>query len=76
MWKCKKCGCTDFEEERIVRNKISPYEINENGIITANECNEKVSNIRKAIYCTNCGNYKIGFYLGDIADLEEEDERD
>ena len=46
MWKCKKCGGTDFEEERIVRNKISPYEINKNGLVSDDEYKNFFNNWR------------------------------
>lgn len=74
MWICKECGGTEFEEERIVRNKISSYEVSPRGLVKVDACNEKVSDVRTKIYCTCCHNDKSGSFLSYIAEWVEDDE--
>lgn len=67
MWRCKECGGTNFEEERIIRNKISSYEVSPRGLVKVNDCDEKLSDVRKGVYCADCHNYTTGSLLSNIA---------
>ena len=70
MWKCKKCGCPNFRMGiggyvEVDFNRIGMKKIYETTLEIINE---------ECVECCRCGNN--GNYIQDIADWEEEDERD
>ncbi|MFC2422539.1 hypothetical protein [Fusobacterium polymorphum] len=70
MWKCKKCGCLNFRKAisgyvDVDFDKDEEEEIYEDTLEITNE---------EYIECCKCGNNSN--YIQNIADWEEEDERD
>ena len=70
MWKCKECGCTNFKlgiggYVEVDFNRIGMKKIYETTLEIINE---------EYVECCRCENN--GNYIQDIADWEEEDERD
>ncbi|BEO91137.1 hypothetical protein FNSP4_09440 [Fusobacterium nucleatum] len=69
MWKCKECGGTDFIENICGGNQHSKFDKNGNCIEIFDQDIEY-----QDVECANCGN--TGEVIQNIADWEEEDERD
>ena len=69
MWKCKKCGCDKFYQTFKGVFLIEKADKNQE-IITSDDRVEKYSKF----YCDNCK--KSGLTLDEVAEWEEEDERD
>ncbi|WP_338950844.1 hypothetical protein KSU02_08895 [Fusobacterium nucleatum] len=69
MWKCKKCRGTTFQEQILGGYQTSFFD--KNGDVE--EIQDQDLDYGD-VSCCNCGNN--GDFIQDIADWEEEDERD
>ena len=71
MWKCKKCGNKTFYQP--IRTHLNIYSIDKTGEVFIDY---EYSSCEKQgkIYCDNCK--KNGWKIQDIAEWEEENERD
>lgn len=63
MWRCKFCGCTEFD----IQIKIIDRNFDKKNTLNIND-------IKRIVMCCNC--YNWGENIEEIATLEEEDERD
>lgn len=70
MWKCKKCGCTNF---KLGIGGYVDADFNKYGEEEIYETTLEIIN-KECVECYSCENN--GNYIEDIADWEEKDERD